>query len=175
MVNLSVGQLIALVGASLLLGGGGLRVIDLLIAWVRERREQKRDASAHEKDRPRFRIDVTVLENPSPMRKTIRVKVISLGSLPVTVNYGDVTVYSSQYPEPVISQQFSRKEVTPAYPIEIEFSMKHGVLHPSGVGDFEVKLICKFSYGEDGQSQAEEQFYNRQTRQFENRECLRSS
>ena len=162
---------------SLVLAGGVLagrvllKVIDYLIAWVHERREQRREMTTHEKDRPRPRVDVSILETSHPHRKTIVVKILSLGALPITINYGDATIYSSQYQEPIINRQFSRKEITPAHPIEVELPIKLNILHPSGIGDVEVKLVCKFSYGEN-ESQTEEQYYNRNTQRFETVDIL---
>jgi hypothetical protein len=159
-----------------ILGIGGvlgllLKLIDYVIKLLERREKAIREAErrSHEPERPRIRVDVAIAETSHPTRKTILVKILSLGSLPVTVNYGDVTVTSSQYPEPVIHEQFSRKEITTLHPIEIELPTKHGILHPDGVGTPEIKLVCKFSYGEDQQSYTEEQYYNQRTRKFENR------
>lgn len=43
------------------IGGGSLvKVAELGIAWAKEKREQGSGKTSHEKDRPRFRVDVSI-------------------------------------------------------------------------------------------------------------------
>src|SRR5713101_7970107 len=46
----------AIVGSGML-----LKIIDYLLAWAKEKREQRSAKTAYEKDRPRFRIDITIV------------------------------------------------------------------------------------------------------------------
>lgn len=153
-------------GSGVLSGGLVLRLLDYLIAWSREKREQKAANTAREKDRPRFRVDTTVREGSHPLRPTIIVKILSLGGLPVTVNDGHVAIEASQHPNCANPHQLKGKVISPVAPIEIEFPFKQIILQPGRPEESTVKLVCKFSYDGD-QEYTCEQTFNRQTDRFE--------
>ena len=69
-------------------GGLGLRLIDYCIAFARERREQKDRKLSHEKDKPRFRIELAIVPTAHSSVPAAVVKILSLGSLPITINQG---------------------------------------------------------------------------------------
>jgi hypothetical protein len=152
--------------AGLVTGGLGLRLIDYLIAWARERREQKNSKTAHEKDRPRFRVDPSVDESGHPNRPTVVVKILSLGGLPLTINDGYIAVETPKYPESISPYQLRGKEISPIAPIIAELPTKLFILQSSGLGEAPVKLICKFSYGKN-ETYEREWIYNKQSRNFE--------
>ena len=148
--------------------GGGLvfKLIDYLIAWARERREQKAAKTAHEKDRPRFRVDVAVTKPGHPLRPTVVVRILSLGGLPVTVNQGHVIIESSQYPDCIQPHELHGLVISQIAPIEIEFPFTIDILHSLRGVEFTVKVVCKFSYDGDQEYSCEKAF-NRKTDHFE--------
>ncbi|HTU33561.1 MAG TPA: hypothetical protein VMF66_07135 [Candidatus Acidoferrum sp.] len=162
-------------------GGFALRIVDYLIAWIKERREQRREKreerseqreqrseeTTHEKDKPRFRVDVSIVKGTHTNVPTARVKILSLGSLPITINDGEVFIESNQRPEHVQPQQLKKSEITALAPIVFDFSLPEKLVNPQGVGKPVVKVVCDFSYGKDRSRYHEEKTYNHQTRVFE--------
>jgi len=143
------------------------RLIDYLIAWKKERREQKSSKTADEKDRPRFSIDIAKGKTDHPHVPAAVVKILSLGSLPLTINDGEVFITSKHYPEYVKPHKLDRREISPVHPIEVSFPLPGKLTHPIGVGEPEVKMVCKFSYGEDNERYEEERKYNPRTGWFD--------
>ena len=131
----------------MLTGGSLLRTIDYLIAWRRERREQAAAKIAHEKDRPRFRVDIRKAKGRHASVDSLIVKILSLGSLPLTIDKGEVFIEASHYPERVESKKLDSREISSVQPIELEFSLPLKLVDPPGVREPPlVKLVCKFSY-----------------------------
>jgi hypothetical protein len=147
-------------------GGLGLRLIDYCIAFARERREQKDRKLSHEKDKPRFRIDVAIVPTAHSSVPAAVVKILSLGSLPITINQGEVFIEATHYPEHVQSTKLDGREIGPIYPIEVKFPLPDKLMNPSGVGEPVVKIVCEFSY-DKGQPYKETKTYNRRNRTFE--------
>jgi hypothetical protein len=148
-------------------GGMGLKLIDYLIAWARERREQKSSKTAHEKDRPRFRVDTSKVPTAHAGVPAVRMKILSLGSLPITINEGEVFIEAEHYPERVQSHQLKRREISPACPIEIEFPLPPKITDPSGIREPQIKLVCEFSYDGVEEPYKEERKYNHRSGRFE--------
>jgi len=136
-------------------GGFGLKLIDYTIAWIKERREQRSHKTAHEKDRPRFRIDVVIVPTSHALVPAAIVKILSLGSLPLTINKGEVFIEASHYTERVESYKIGKREISPIHPIEFTFSLPQKLVNPSGIGPPFIKLVCQFSYGDDGEEYKE--------------------
>lgn len=150
----------------LLLGGGGIKLIELAIVWARERREQKGSKVSHEKNRPRFRVDVTVDETTHSMRPTLLIKILSLGGLPLTINDGYVEVQSPDESDTQKPQTLAGKEISPSAPIDIQIPIRFRTLHPQERRETPVKLVTKFSHG-DNETYENEQHYNEVARKFE--------
>lgn len=148
-------------------GGVGFRLINLLIAWIKERREQKSKKTAHEKDRPRFRIDTTKVPSTHAAIPTFHVKILSLGSLPLTIHNGTVTIEADHYPENIKSYQIKGREISSSCPIEFEFSLPSKFINPRGVREPHIKAIYKFSYGDNRDTHEEEKTYNHRSGEFE--------
>lgn len=138
-------------------GGALLRVIDYLIAWRNERREQHREQTAHEKDMPRFRVEIAVVKGTHAHIPTARVEILSLGSLPITINDGEVFIESNQRPEHVQTEQLKGRKIAPNAPIVVEFPLPEKLVNPQGVGKPVVQVVSDFSYDEDGKCQ---RYYN---------------
>jgi hypothetical protein len=147
-----------------LLGGSLLAIIGYLIAWKKERREQQAAKTAHEKDRPRFDVNVTILKT-SYIPDAI-VKILSLGSLPLTINYGEVFIEASHCPERVQTEKLSGREIGPVIPIEFKFPLPNKLMRPSGIREPKIELICQFSYGADD-TYKKKWVYNHQHGHFE--------
>src|SRR5882724_6598903 len=96
-------------------------VIGHLISWVKERKEQKAAKTAHEKDRPRFRVDITKVPTAHAAVPAFVMKILSLGRLPVTINDGEVFVTAEHYPERVDAKKLGGREIGPSAPIKLEF------------------------------------------------------
>jgi hypothetical protein len=101
---------------------GLLAIVGSLIEWVKERRAQKTAKTAHEKDRPRFRIDVTKTKSDHAIPAFV-VKILSLGSLPLTINDGEVSIKTEHYPEGVQTEKLDGREISSVCPIEISFPL----------------------------------------------------
>lgn len=136
-------------GTGLIVGGGGLKVIELLIKWREEKREQRRDKTAHEKDRPRFRVDIAKGKTSHALVPALVVKILSLGGLPLAIDDGEIFIEASHYPDRVQPQQLSGREISPFAPIELEFSLPPKLVNPGGIGKPVIKLKCRFSYTEN--------------------------
>jgi hypothetical protein len=152
--------------SGLVSGGLLLRIIDYLVAWKKERREQRSAQLAHEKDRPRFRIDISKVPTSHSNVPAARVEILSLGSLPLTINEGEVFIETDQRPEHVESRQLNGREISALSPIVFEFPLPEKLVNPHGVGKPVVKVVCDFSYGTDDRYH-DEKTYNHQTREFE--------
>jgi hypothetical protein len=148
-------------------GGMLLRLIDYLIAWRKEKREQRSAKTAHERDRPRFRIDVSIVPTLHTAVPAAIVKILSLGSLPLTINDGEIFIEASHYPERVQPQKLDGREITPVCPIEFKLPLPLKLINPSGIREPVVKIVCNFSYGKDNQRYHNEKTYNRKTREFD--------
>lgn len=149
--------------------GGGLllKFFELLVIWARERREQRSHKTSREKDRPRFRIDATEVEGIHPNRPIMRVEILSLGSLPLTINDGYVKIEPIEYPGAIQPEPLAQREIGPNAPIVIEREIALKFLQPMSIRErYTVKLICKFSYGGDKPYENEKR-YNRETHKFE--------
>jgi hypothetical protein len=149
------------------IGGLGLSLINYLIAWAKERREQKNSKTAHEKDRPRFRIDISKMPTGHAAVPAAVVKILSLGSLPLTINDGEVFVEAEHYPERVKSYQLKDREINSICPIEVDFPLPPKLTNPSGIREPRIKLVCQFSYGPDNQKYKEERTYNHRSGWFD--------
>jgi hypothetical protein len=150
------------------IGGGFLiKLLELLIAWAKEKREQHSSATSHEKDRPRFRVDVAITPSPHAAVKTAVVKILSLGSLPITINHGEVFIEASHYPERVEPKKLDGREIGPVSPIEFNFSLPEKLINPWSGGKPTVKLICKFSHGKNDEIYSDQKNYNPSNRVFE--------
>jgi len=147
-------------------GGLGIRLIDYLIAWRKERREQKAAKTAYEKDRPRFRIDTAKGPGNHPSAPDLIVTILSLGSLPLTINEGEVFIEAEHYPEHVKTHKLDGREISSAHPIEVRFPLPGKLIDPQGIGKPVIKLVCQFSYGKDGEQYNEERVYNYRTAEF---------
>jgi len=150
----------------LVTGGLGLKLIDYSIAWVKERREQKNSKTAHEKDRPRFRIDISKVPTAHAGVPAAHVKILSLGSLPLTINDGEIFIEAEHYPERVKSYQLKGREINSVSPIEFDFPLPPKLTDPSGIREPVIKLVCEFSYGNNEQHK-EERIYNHRFGWFE--------
>lgn len=148
------------------MGGLIFKLFDTLILWAKEKREQHGLQIAKEKDRPRFRVDVSIDKTGHPELPTIVVKILSLGGLPITINQGYVTINPAQYPSAIQTRELSGKEIGPDAPIEEKFPIKMGILRPISGEKTEIKLVCEFSYGKN-ERYNDEQRYNRTRDQFE--------
>jgi hypothetical protein len=145
-------------------GGFALRIVDYVIAWIKERREQRREKreerneqreqrseeATHEKDKPRFRIDVTVVKGTHAHIPAARVEILSLGCLPLTINDGEVFIESDQHPEQVQTEQLKGRKISSNAPIVFEFPLPEKLVNPQGVGKPVVQVVSNFSYDEDG-------------------------
>lgn len=139
----------------------------MLIAWAKERREQRSIRTSHEKDRPRFRVDATEVKGSHPNIPTIHVVIRSLGGLPLTIDDGYVAVEPLQYPGAIQPQSLAGKAISPTAPVVIEFEIMGKFIYPMSITEgHTIKLICKFSYDKN-QSYEDEQHYNRKTHKFE--------
>lgn len=154
-------------------GGLLFKLVDTLILWAREKREQRNLEVSKQKDRPRFRVDVAITSanvlRPSgapDLLPSVIIKILSLGSLPLTINQGYVAIKSNQYPEEVKPHNLDGKEISSLAPIVIEIHVHMSVLHPKGIDKTPVKLICKFSYG-DGETYEDEKTYKEVLNRFE--------
>lgn len=149
--------------------GGALfgKIIDLLIAWAKERREQKSRQTAHAKDRPRFRIDTAKSQGSHPSAPDLVVTILSLGGLPLTIDEGEVFIEAEHYPERVKTHKLDGREISSMHPIEVRFPLPGKLIDPQGIGEPHVKLVCHFSYGEDNQKYYEDWMYNRHNGEFE--------
>lgn len=164
MTSLDIGIFVAgLIGGGLL-----LRLIDYFIAWKREKREQHSLAVREQKDRPRFRIDTTIVPTTHATVPAAIVKILSLGSLPLTINQGEVFIEASHYPERVEPQDISGREIGPITPVEAKFSLPQKLINPSGIGEPVIKLVCKFSHSGSREPEHHEAIYNRRQRRFDN-------
>ncbi len=76
--------------SGLLMGGLVFKLVDYLILWAKEKREQRTLNIAKEKDRPRFQVNITIDETGHSELPTVVVKILSLGCLPLTTNQGYV-------------------------------------------------------------------------------------
>ena len=139
-----------------------LSLIKQLVAWKREKREQRAAETAKEKDRPRFRVDPTIVPTNHAAVPQVIVKVLSLGSLPLRINQGEAFIEASHYPERVQAQDFSNREIGPVHPIELKFSLPPKLIHPERVGEVTVKLICQFSYADGKGYRSEHQYKGNQ-------------
>ena len=147
-------------------GGMFLKIIELLMAWAKERREQRSRKSAHEKDRPRFRVDVAIVPTDHASVPAAIVEILSLGSLPLTINNGEVFIEASHYPERVQSYNLAGREIGALQPIKLKFPLPQKLVNPQGVGESIIKLICHFFYAKNGEYR-NEKTYNRNTQNFE--------
>jgi hypothetical protein len=151
-----------------MLAGGSLdRLLSWGIMWIKEKREQRSAKTSHEKDRPRFRIDVTKTKTDHADVPAFVVEILSLGSLPLTINYGEAFVTAEHYPERVQTEKFDNREIGPVHPIKVKFALPPKVTNPLGGGKPLVKLVCHFSYGENNQEYAQEWKYNQMSGKFE--------
>jgi len=146
-------------------GGSGLKLIDYLILLRKEKREQHSLATSKEKDRPRFRVDVSIVPTSNLAVNEAVVKVLSLGGLPLTIDDGEAFIEASHYPKHVQPQKLHNREISSASPIELKFSLPNKLIHPPDVGEPTVKLVCNFSCGKDRYHN--EKTYNRSLRNFE--------
>jgi hypothetical protein len=148
-------------------GGLFVKLFEMLIAWAKERREQRSMKTSHEKDRPRFRVDATKVESTHPNVPTIHVEILSLGGLPLTINEGYVAIEPVNSPGAIKPQSLSGSAISPSAPIKRDFGIAGKFIYPMDIAErHTVKLICKFSY-DDGKTYEDEQHYNRQTQKFE--------
>jgi len=147
-------------------GGLAIKIIDYLMAWAKERREQKAAKTAHEKDRPRFRVDVTKTETPNPAVPAFIVEIFSLGSLPVTIDDGEVFITSDDQPERVQTEKLSGRVISPSAPIKIKFPLAHRYANPLSGGKPKIEMVCQFSYGAD-EPYKKKWVYNHRIAQFE--------
>ena len=123
--------------------------------------------TTHEKDRPRFRVDVSIFPKNHATVQTALVKILSLGSLPLTINHGEIFIEASHYPERVEPKKLDGREIGPLSPVEVQFTLPLKLINPWSGGKPTVKLISKFSYGEDDEEYSDEKTYNRDSREFE--------
>jgi hypothetical protein len=147
-------------------GGFTLKFFDYVIAWVKERREQKSRKTAHEKDRPRFRIDITKVPTNHAAIPAFIVKILSLGSLPLTINKGEVFIKAEHYPENVQTEKLDGCEIGPLCPIELKFPLPPKITNPLSGGKPKVEMICQFSYGE-AEPYKQHWIYNHSSGKFE--------
>jgi len=150
----------------LITGGTLLKIVEFLIAWRKERREHKSAKTAHTKDRPRFRIDITKVPTSHAAVPAFIVKILSLGSLPLTINNGEIFIKAEHYPERVQTEKFNHREISPIAPIEFKFPLPPKITDPQSGGKPKVEMVCQFSYGEDGDRYKEEWIYDHRTAQF---------
>ena len=151
----------------LVAGGSLVKIAELGIAWAKEKREQRSGKTTHEKDRPRFRVDVSIFPKNHATVQTALVKILSLGSLPLTINHGEIFIEASHYPERVEPKKLDGREIGPLSPVEVQFTLPLKLINPWSGGKPTVKLISKFSYGEDDEEYSDEKTYNRDSREFE--------
>src|SRR5689334_3268831 len=100
-------------------GSASLKIIEQSIAFVREHREQQERKLSQEKDRPRFRVDVAITKSIGYAVPTAIVKILSLGSLPLTINQGEIFIEADHYPEHVQPKKLNGREIGPIHPIEV--------------------------------------------------------
>jgi hypothetical protein len=148
-------------------GGSLVKIAELCIAWAKERREKRAGKTAHEKDRPRFRVDITKGTTSNANVEAAIVKILSLGSLPLTINHGEVFIEAGHYPGHVEPKKLENREISAVALVELQFSLPSKLIHPLSGGKPLVKLICRFSYGMDNQQYYEDWTYNRNNGQFE--------
>jgi hypothetical protein len=148
-------------------GGFVFKFIDYCIEWAKEKREQRREQTSHDKDRPRVRVDISKGKGTHSHIPTLIMEILSLGGLPLTINEGEAFITTSQYPERVQSHQLNGGEVSPFAPIKFEFSLPLNFTNPSGVGKPVIKLVCQFSYGKDNEPYRYEKTYNHDRGWFE--------
>jgi hypothetical protein len=147
-------------------GGVGIKIIDYLIAWAKERREQKAAKITHEKDRPRFRVDVTKTETSHAAVPAFVVEIFSLGSLPVTIDDGEVFITSDDHPERVQTEKLSGRVISPSAPIKIKFPVPQKYTSPLSGRKPAMEMVCKFSYGAD-EPYKKKWIYNHRAAQFD--------
>jgi hypothetical protein len=152
--------------SGLITGGVLYKIIDYGIAWVKERREQKSAKTSHEKDRPRFRVDITKTEGPHPGIPAFVVKILSLGSLPLTINNGEVFIKAEHYPEHVQTEKLNGRVISPHSPIEFKFPLPLKITDPLSGGKPAVQMVCQFSYGKDAGRYEERWVYDHRTANF---------
>lgn len=155
----------------LLTGGSLLKIVELLIAWRREQREQRTAKTSREKDRPRFRVDTSIPEPGHPQAPTIIVKIFSLGGLPLTINDGYIEIETIKYPGAIKPYPLAGKDISIFAPIEAIFKIRQGILNNEWPGESSINLICKFSYGEN-EAFEKKKVYNRSIHNFEDKPDL---
>jgi hypothetical protein len=131
-----------------LLGGGMIfKLLDYLIAWRREKRDQKTIEVAQEKNRPRFRVDVSKGKTTHAVVPALVVKILSLGSLPIAINDGQIFIYTGKHPEGIKHQNLSNTQVSSVAPIVFEIPLPEKDVNHPGVREKSIQLVVKFSYG----------------------------
>jgi hypothetical protein len=151
--------------AAFVAGGFVFKLIDYLILWAKERREQRSQETAHEKDRPRFRVDVTTISHSSASKAIV--EILSLGSLPLTIKHGEIFIEASHYPEREQVHRLDSREIGPFSPIKVELWLPLKLINPLSGQKPVVKMKCKFSYGENDEEYSNEKTYNRSNGKFE--------
>jgi hypothetical protein len=152
---------------ALVTGGALVKIAEFGIAWAKEKREQRSGKTVHEKDRPRFRIDVAIVPASHGYILAAVVKILSLGGLPLTINHGEAFIEASHYPERIEPKKLDNREISSIAPIELKFTLPLKLINPMSGGKPLVKLVCQFSYGEDNTKYRQEWIYNRSNGEFE--------
>ena len=145
-----------------IIGGGSLlKLIDYLIAYQNERREQRREhraerneerasrseEMAHEKDRPRFEIKVTKGETSHTNVPAVSTKIISLGSLPLTINKGKISIQTRKCPKGVQDKDLSSRDIGPSAPIIEEIRLPEKFVNSEGTAKERfITVVVDFSY-----------------------------
>jgi hypothetical protein len=147
-------------------GGLGIKIIDYLIAWKKERREQQAAKTEHEKDRPRFRVDVTKTETSHAAVPAFIVEIFSLGGLPLTIDDGKVFITSDDQPERVQTEKLGGRVISPSAPIKLKFPLAHKYTNPLSGRKPAIEMVCQFSYGAD-EPYKKKWVYNHRIAQFD--------
>ena len=105
-------------------------------------------------------LDITGVEyinafSPDGHGRSLRVTFHNSGKLPATIREGQVTLTSAQYPNGAHTEKLKGVKVFAGTPKVVEFHVKHGVMHPGGVGEPQVVLHCEAIYERPGKADGE--------------------
>lgn len=120
------------------------------VNWILEKLGMLyRFRTEQEKDRPRFRVDPSKGETAHSNIPAVVVKILSLGSLPLTIHEGQVFVQTGRYPAGIQHQKLSDTQISTSYPIEVEIPLPEKYVNSPGIREKSIQVVVDFSYGKN--------------------------
>jgi hypothetical protein len=146
-------------------GAAAMRLVELAIAWIKEKREQRAHKILMDQAATAIDSDVVTDMETVAQGKTALVKIVSLGSLPVTIKDGNIRVESSQYEKPVESVSLAGRKISNSAPITKSIFVKNGILYPQGISAPDIKLIVELAC-KSGESYSQTYYYDRTSKKY---------